>query len=199
MMIDEEKLPLTMNQIEKLFQKVLGEAVVEFKKEKFKKGLKGREMKVIWMRVERENFLDAIRAIAYVQIPHLSVTSGSDMGDFVELIYHFHVNYGYPGEETSINLKVHLPKNDLTIPTITEIVPGAITTEREKQEFLGITVKNIPDSRRLWLDENYPKNRYPWRWDEKGMEGMSRYIHDPKESTQKPTSDNPRGGDEDEK
>ncbi len=199
MMIDEKKLPLSMNQIEKLFQKVLGEAVLEFKKEEFKKGLKGRKMKVIWMRVERKNLLDAVRAIAYIQIPHLSVTSGSDMGDFVELIYHFQVNYGYPGEETSINLKVHLPKNDLTIPTITDIVPGAITTEREKQEFLGITVTNIPYSRRLWLDENYPKKRYPWRWDETGMEDRSRYVHDPEEATQKPTTANPRRGDKDEK
>ncbi len=198
-MISEIKLSLSMDDIENYFKEQLGDYLPEFRKEEFKKGLKGRAMKVIWMRVEREKFLDAVRALSRIQIPHLSVTSGSDMGDIIELIYHFHVNYGHPGEETTINLKVHLPKDDPTIPTITDIVPGAITTEREKQEFLGITVIDIPDSRRLWLDENFPKDRYPWRWDETGMEDTSRYVHDPEEATQKPTSVNRRRGDEDEK
>ncbi len=197
-MIPEDRLPVSMEDLEKYFKKHLGDALTDFKREEFKKGLKGRAIKVIWMKVDREKFLFAIKTIANIQIPHLSVTSGSDMGDFVELIYHFHVNYGYPGEETSINLKVHLPKSDLTIPTITDMIPGALTTEREKQEFLGITVLGIPDSRRLWLDENYPKDRYPWRWDETGMEGCSRYVHDPAEATQKPISEKPRGGDRDE-
>ncbi|MFO8110333.1 MAG: NADH-quinone oxidoreductase subunit C [Thermoplasmata archaeon] len=192
------KLPISLEQLELFFKHHLEEAVSDFKKEEIKKGVKQKSMKLIWFTVDRKSFRKAVKLISYVHIPHLSVTSGSDRGDHVELIYHFAVNYGHPGEEVSVNIKVALPKDDLTIPTITDIVPGAVTTEREKQEFLGITVKGIPDSRRLWLDENFPKNRYPWRWDETGMEKMSKYAHDMDQATTPPTVKNPKRGDKDE-
>ncbi len=193
------ELPMSLAQLESYFKSNLKDAANDFKKEEIRKGVKQRPMKLLWFTVNRKSFRRAVKLVSNLQIPHLSVTSGSDIGEHVELIYHFAVNYGYPGEEVSVNIKVHLPKDDLTIPTITDMVPGAVTTEREKQEFLGITVKGIPDSRRLWLDENYPKNRYPWRWDETGMEKMSRYVHDEEEAATTPTVKNLRtGGDEDE-
>ena len=199
--MSEIELPMQMDELEDYFKENLGESVSEIKKEEFKKGLKETPMKVMWMTVDRSELRKAVKAVSEIQIPHLSVTSGSDMGDFVELIYHFHVNYGYPGDETSVNIKVHLPKDDLTIPTITDMVPGAITTEREKQEFLGVEVVDIPDSRRLWLDENYPEDKYPWRWDDKGMEEESRHVHE-KENTQEKTvaekAAERKGGDSDE-
>ncbi|MEF8873070.1 MAG: NADH-quinone oxidoreductase subunit C [Candidatus Thermoplasmatota archaeon] len=183
-----QELPLSVEEVEDHFKEKLGENVKDSEKEEFKKGVEETEMKWIWMTVEREKFREAVKALAELQIPHLSVTSGSDMGEFVELIYHFQINYSHPSEEISVNIKVHLPKDDLTIPTITDIVPGALTTEREKQEFLGVEVTDIPDSRKLWLDEEFPDDRYPWRWDEKGMEEMSRYVHDSEEASDKPTS-----------
>lgn len=193
------KLPMSMDQLEAYFKKHLGQGIHDLRREEIKKGIKRKPMKLIWFTVDRKYFRKAVMLVSQIHIPHLSVTSGSDRGDFVELIYHFAVNYGHPGEEVSVNIKVHLPKDDLTIPTITDMVPGAITTEREKQEFLGITVKGIPDSRRLWLDEDFPRDRYPWRWDETGMESMSRYVHDESEASNPPTAKNPRrGGDKDE-
>ncbi|MFW6040446.1 MAG: NADH-quinone oxidoreductase subunit C [Thermoplasmatota archaeon] len=187
--MNDISLPMSLEDIEDFFRERMDEGIKDLKKEIIKKGIKNTPMKLIWITIEKEWFRECIRLLCEIQIPHLSVTSGSDIGDFVELIYHFQINYGYPNEETTLNIKVHLPKDDLTIPTITDLVPGAITTEREKQEFLGVKVIDIPDSRRLWLDENYPEDRHPWRWDEKGMEEMSRYIHDPKEASDKPTSE----------
>ncbi len=185
----EIELPMDMDELEDYFEGELGEQVSDFRKETIEKGVEGNEIKMMWMTVERESFRDAVKAIADIQTPHLSVASGSDKGDFVELIYHFNVNFSYPGEETTINMKVHLPKDDLIIPTITDIVPGAITTEREKQEFLGIDVVDIPDDRRLWLDENYPDDKYPWRWDEEGMEKMSKHVHEDEETLEKPVAE----------
>lgn len=200
--MSEIELPMQMDELEKFFNEKLGESVSDIKKEQFKKGLNETPMKVLWLTVDREKFRYAVKAVSEIQVPHLSVTSGSDKGDIVELIYHFHVNYGYPKEETSINMKVQLPKDDLKIPTITDMVPGAITTEREKQEFLGVDVVDIPDSRRLWLDENYPEDKYPWRWDDKGMEEMSHYPHDENENTLEKTvkekAAERKGGDSDE-
>ena len=184
-----EDLPLSLKELEEYFNDELGEKLKEFRTEKIEKGISNKPMKLIWMRVARESFRDAVETIADIQLPHLSVASGSDKGDFVELIYHFMVNYGYPEQETALNLKVNIPKDDLTIPTITDIVPGAITTEREKQEFLGIDVIDIPDDRRMWLDENYPEDKYPWRWDDEGMESMSRHVHEKEQTFEKPVSE----------
>ncbi|MDG6221205.1 MAG: NADH-quinone oxidoreductase subunit C, partial [Candidatus Thermoplasmatota archaeon] len=63
--------------------------------------------------------------------------------------------------------------------TISHIVPGAVITEREKQEFLGITIDGIPDPRRLFLTENLPEGLYPWRKDETGVEHLVRNVHEP--------------------
>jgi len=187
--MSEIELPMSLEELEVYFEEELDEQLLDFKKERIEKGIDKNENKFVWMRVEKEAFKDAVRAIAKIQTPHLSVTSGSDKGEFVELIYHFAVNFSYPGEETTINLKVHLPKDDLTIPTITDIVPGALTTEREKQEFLGVDVIDIPDDRRMWLDEGYPEDKYPWRWDEKGMEDESRHVHENEETLEEPIAE----------
>lgn len=194
-MMDESRLPLNLNEIKSHLEDRL-DSMGDYEIQSLEKGVEENEIDFVWLRVDREEFRKAVKAIAEIQIPHLSVTSGSDKGEHVELIYHFEVNYGYPGEETTVSLKVHLPKDDLTIPTITDIVPGAVTTEREKQEFLGVDVVDIPDSRRLWLDENYPEDRHPWRWDEKGMEEMSRYVHDPDEASQTPTAEKAKEAEE---
>lgn len=187
--MNEIELPVSLDDLEAYLEECLGDNILDFKKERIEKGIHKNEVKLIWMTVKKEAFREGVKAIGNIQTPHLSVTSGSDMGDFIELIYHFEVNYSYPDEETTINMKVHLPKDDLTIPTISDIVPGAITTEREKQEFLGIDVIDIPDDRRLWLDENYPKDKYPWRWDKEGMKDMSRHVHENEETLEEPIAD----------
>ncbi len=194
----EIELPLELEEMKEYLEEELGDGIQEIDTEEIKKGLKNTPMKLIWLKVDRDDFRNAVKSISKLQVPHLSVTSGSDKGEVIELIYHFSVNYGFPGDEISVNLKVHLPKDDPTIPTITDLIPGAITTEREKQEFLGVEVVDIPDSRRLWLDEVFPEDKYPWRWDDKGMEDQSRYVHDKEEAANPPTAANKRRGEDDE-
>jgi membrane-bound hydrogenase subunit beta len=102
------------------------------------------------------------------EYPHLAIISSSDLGAEVELTYHFTIYYGEHLQELSLGLRVKLPKNDLTIPTITDLIPGAIFTERETQEMMGVKVVGIPDNRRLFLPPDFPEGDYPWRRDEKG-------------------------------
>ncbi len=99
----------------------------------------------------------------------MAIVSSSDLGAEVELIYHFTIYYGHHLEELSLGLRVKLPKSDLRIPTITDLIPGALFTERETQEMMGIEVVDIPDKRRLFLPEDFPEGIYPWRRDEKGL------------------------------
>lgn len=191
----EVTLPISLDDLGDYLEDRLGDRLLALEKEKIE-SLGPEDLKLIWMRVNREHFKKAVRVISDIQVPHLSVASGSDKGDHIELIYHFQVNYTYPGKETAVNLKVHLPKDDPTLPTISDIIPNAVLTEREKQEMLGVEIEDIPDSRRLWLGDEYPEDKYPWRWDEKGMEDISRYTHDPEEATETPTTEDPREGGE---
>ena len=79
-----------------------------------------------------------------------------------------------------MNIAVELPKSKPEIETISDLIPGAVITEREKQEMLGVKVINIPDNRRLFLPEDFPEGVYPWRKNEKGMEKLIRNLHEVK-------------------
>ncbi|MDI9632638.1 MAG: NADH-quinone oxidoreductase subunit C [Methanolinea sp.] len=131
----------------------------------------------IWIDIGRESLKPAVEALREIQFPHLSVIAGADTGDAVRLCYIFSVQYGHPKGECMVTFAVDLPKTDLTVPTISDLVPGAVFSEREKQEFLGVRVVGIPDGRRLFLPEDFPEGIYPWRKDETGVPaGMVREL-----------------------
>ena len=58
----------------------------------------------------------------------------------------------------------------------TDLIPGAIFTERETQEMMGVEVVGIPDGRRLFIGEDVPEGVYPWRKDETGPEKLLRVL-----------------------
>jgi len=131
----------------------------------------------IWIYVKREAFRKAVEHVCELQkYPHLSVISSSDRGDIVELIYHFTIYYGHNLKELSLGLCMDLPKEDLKIPTITDVVPGALFTERETQEMMGVEIVGIPDNRRLFLPDDFPQGVYPWRKDGRGPHDMLRVL-----------------------
>ena len=80
----------------------------------------------------------------------------------------------------NLHLSVELPKSNPTIETVCDLIPGALVTEREKQEFLGVKIKGIPDSRRLFLPDDIPEGVYPWRRDETGAEKFYKNLHEVK-------------------
>ena len=143
-------------------------------------GSKKKEFINIWMKIDKSIFKKVIKHLCDYQFPHLAVVSGSDLGKTIELIYHFSVNFGTRLNEISLNIAVELPKSKPEIETICDYIPGALITEREKQEMLGVKIIGIPDTRRLFLPDDFPKDVYPWRKDEKGMEKLIRNLHEVK-------------------
>ena len=45
---------------------------------------------------------------------------------------------------------------------------------------LGVKIIGIPDSRRLFLPDDFPEGVYPWRRDETGPEKMYKNLHEVK-------------------
>ena len=112
---------------------------------------------------DKQRLENILRALRVQKVTHISAITGVDTGNVVEVIYHFDCQ---PAE---LNLKIPLPKDDLKIPTITEIFPGAIMYERDLMEMLGVKVDGHPDPRRLFLPDDWPEGEYPLRkeWREK--------------------------------
>jgi membrane-bound hydrogenase subunit beta len=168
---------LTPQAIIDSFSKALGDGFLDGSIYEHEVATKKNKFRSIWVAVKKSAFRDAVEHICHLQkYPHLAVISSSDLGTEVELIYHFTLYYGHHLEELSLGLRVKLPKSDLRIPTITDLFPGAIFTERETQEMMGVEVVDIPDGRRLFIAEDVPEGVYPWRKDETGPEKLLRVL-----------------------
>lgn len=160
---------LSPTEIVETYRTEFGTGILEAKITQRGEGVKKTPAYNIWLRIDRELLKPSIRKLIGIRFPHLAVIAGNDLGDVIELLYILSVFYGTRFGEYMITFAIRLPKNDLTVPTITDLIPGALFSEREKQEFFGITVTGIPDGRRLFLPEDFPEGVYPWRKDETGI------------------------------
>lgn len=168
----------TPEEIADNYKETFKKKIKEIDIKKHATGSQKKESVFLWMKIEREIFTDVVKHLKEFDFPHFAVISGTDMGKTIELIYHFTLNYGNRLGEIVVNISVDLPKDDLTIPSICDIIPGALISEREIQEMFGITVKNIPDNRRLFLSDDFPDDVYPWRKDEKGPDNLIRDLYE---------------------
>jgi len=172
---------LTPEDLVKSFTDKFQVKIKESRIEKYAYGSKKTEITHVWMRVDNSIFKDAIKHLfTFDKYPHLAVTSGYDMGSNIELVYHFSIYHGERNREVSINITVELPKSNPVIETITDLIPGAVITEQEKQEMLGIKVKGIPKDTRVFISDDFPKGVFPWRRDETGPDKMARNLHEVK-------------------
>jgi len=178
---------LSPEQVAQVFREKFGAAVTDIRITERREGAKKNPNFNIWIDIDRSILTSAVATLIDMHFPHFSVISGMDTGEAVRLIYHFTVFYGHPGSECTVSFSVTLPKNDLTVPTISGLIPGAVFSEREKQEFLGVRVTDIPDGRRLFLPEDFPEGVYPWRKDETGLpDGMIKELWRSKRPTDRP-------------
>ncbi len=122
------------------------------------------ELTELWADIPREGLLAAVGALKSLGPLHMSVISGRDAGEAIELLYHLAVGYGTAGGEVVLTLRVTVPKDDPVVPSICGILPGAETTEREEIEFLGVEFSGIPSRDHVFLPDDFPG--HPWRKDD---------------------------------
>ncbi|MCS7217067.1 MAG: NADH-quinone oxidoreductase subunit C [Candidatus Bipolaricaulota bacterium] len=126
----------------------------------------------VWAEVEREALPKAVAALKALGPLHISVISGHDAGETIELLYHLAVGFGTEGGEVVVTLRTFLPKSDPTAPSLCAVLPGAEITEREKIEFLGVDFLGIPRRDHVFLPDGFPV--HPWRRDEPEL---ARFLH----------------------
>lgn len=114
----------------------------------------------IFVKVNRENLLETVKFLKeQFGFTHLSTITGNDKGENFEVLYHF------ANEFSVVTVRILTPRAEPKIPSICEIIPGAILYERELPDMFGIIVENIPDSRTLLLPDGWPQGAYPLRKD----------------------------------
>jgi NADH:ubiquinone oxidoreductase subunit C len=91
---------------------------------------------------------------------YLSAITGLDHGakdGGLEALYHF------CNGPAVLTLRVPLPSQHASVPTIAGVIPAATIHERELMEMFGITVRDIPDPKHLLLPDGWPEGKYPLR------------------------------------
>lgn len=142
-------------------------------------GVKKMKRTNIFVEVKREDFKKLVKFLFELQsYPHLSIISSTDFGEEIELMYHFTVDYGKQAQEKIVSFRVKLPKTDLKIETITDLIPGALISEREMHEMVGVEFIGLKDTRHFFLPENWPDGKYPWRRDSTFPEDMLNKMYE---------------------
>ena len=107
--------------------------------------------------IARSHIIEACARMQEAGYEHLSCITAVDWKDRWEVLYHI-AAFGTP---TVIALRVELPYNDPTIPSIASLWKGAIWHERETYDLMGIKFAGNPDLRRILLPEDY--HEFPLR------------------------------------
>lgn len=105
---------------------------------------------------------EAVQALVDAHWGYLAAITGLDLGPeegLIEVIYHF-----CSGPDV-LGVRVHTARDDARVPTICGVIPSASFYERELSEMLGVTVSGTPDSRSLFLPDEWPQGVYPLRKD----------------------------------
>lgn len=170
---------LSPEEIVNSFKDEFSEKIKDSRIERHPIGPSKKDMIHIWMTVDRSMYRDVVKHLLTLdKQAHFAVSSGYDIEDRIEIINHFSIYFGKKGEEISINFTVPLPKSDPTMDSICDLIPGALISEQEKQEMLGIKVKDIPKDMRVFISDDFPEDMYPWRKDEMNADKMGRNLHE---------------------
>jgi len=171
-------MTLTAEEILERLKEKLGDAILNYEIKEYKMGVKKpRTYQEIWMEINKDAFRKAVEAMFEIDYPHLHFITGEDVGEVIKMIYSFGLFHSHPWGEVSIVMKLDLPKSNLVLPTITDLMIGAETNEREIREMLGIEFDGLKNKRHLFLPDDWPEGKYPWRRDEYGVEDMIKHTH----------------------
>ncbi len=105
--------------------------------------------------------LPAVNSLREVRWGFLTAITGLDdiKANEIEVIYHF------CNGSAIVNLRVRLPRETASIPSVCGVVPSATFFERELSEMFGVNVLGTPNPDRLFLPDEWPTNVHPLRKD----------------------------------
>jgi len=94
------------------------------------------------------------------KLNYLSLITAVDYLEFLESVYHL---YSMDKRTGPLILKVRVPRERATIPSLVPVFRGAEFQEREAYDMMGISYEDHPDLRRIFMWEGF--EGYPLRKD----------------------------------
>lgn len=114
--------------------------------------------KQFFMLVEKEGFKEIMKSLKNEGFAHLSAITAVKSESEIELLYHL-VKEG--GIMLTVRTRVYSDK--ATIPTMTDIIPGASLYEREIHDLFGVTFEGHPNLAPLIVPDYQPERIFPQR------------------------------------
>jgi len=111
----------------------------------------------IYVKIDRSAVKDAISLLALHGYTHVSAITGLDTGKGLEVLYHL------DRTGSLLTVRVDVPYDDPKLPSITDIVPGAVLYEGEVRDLLGVVFEDNPYPRPVVLPDGWPKDFHPLR------------------------------------
>ncbi len=101
------------------------------------------------LKVAKENLVQLMKDLKDQGFVHLSLITGVDRKDKLEVVYHVH------NLEKNEVLVVKTETLDERVPSIATIFESANWDEREQYDLMGIVFEGHPNLKRLFLPENW--------------------------------------------
>lgn len=105
----------------------------------------GRRM----LKVAKGNLVQLMKELKEQGFVHLSLITGVDRKDRLEVVYHLH------NLEKNEYIAVKIETLDERVPSITSIFTSANWDEREQYDLMGIVFEGHPYLKRLFLPDNW--------------------------------------------
>ena len=114
-----------------------------------------------------DDLIPIVVGLRVIRLGYLSAITGLDLGvdeGELEILYHFCTGAAV------ITLRVRVPRQDASVPSLTEIIPSAEAFERELSEMFGVEVVGLRNNMRLYLPDDLPEDIFPLRKDISDLE-----------------------------
>jgi Ni,Fe-hydrogenase III component G len=115
----------------------------------------------VWLSTAKD-LIPIVAMLRVQRMGYLAAITGLDMGaeaGEMEALYHFCTG------PVTVTLRVKLPRQDPSLPSLSQIIPSAEPLERELQEMYGIRINGLRNPTRLYLSDDWPQGVYPMRKD----------------------------------
>jgi membrane-bound hydrogenase subunit beta len=122
----------------------------------------------LWVELALPAFRPFIEHLFTYDFVNFHVLSGNDAEDAVTLNYHLSLFQRARGGRIGVTLTVQVPKDNLSLPSIFDLLPGSEYSEREMREMLGVDFDGLPNKALVFLPEDWNEEIKPWRRDETG-------------------------------
>jgi Ni,Fe-hydrogenase III component G len=112
--------------------------------------------------VDASHLLAAVRTLDGAHWGYLAGITALDLGveaRQMEALYHFCAGAAV------VTLRVRIPRDNASVPSICDLLPAASFYERELREMMGVEVVGLTNLDHLFLPDDWPDGVYPLRKD----------------------------------